>query len=237
MKPKNNQPEHALWMCLGVLALLTLGVWLLGGCESQAPGKIMSAADCIRAQNQHEAEIWAEAHAPGPSREDQQRIADVMSAHAAQERHELAEYAKFQFDQRLELAEASAPRITIGADGTMLGSANSERHGQAIALGGRRHDNGQEAASDSVNASDQLYVRKVLENSANKLSADAAQRDQEAAANTNSEQGAPYGNPVAGRPGFVTSPSTAPTGYIDVRGYSPGTPVIDPYTGQAIRVP
>jgi len=225
-----------LGMCLTVVAPLSLG--MLAGCDTYG-GKTMSATDVIRADQQQDAEIHAEANAPGLAADDQHRILIAMATQKAQQEHDLAEYAKFQFKQRLELAEASAPRITIGGEGTMLGSANSERHGQTIALGGHRNDHGQEAPDsvNAANASDRLFVRQVLENSANQLSADGAQREQEGAANTNSAQEAPFGNPVAGRPGFVTSPSTSPAGYIDVRGYSPGTPVIDPYTGQAMRVP
>ncbi len=47
----------------------------------------------------------------------------------------------------------------------------------------------------------------------------------------------PYGTPVAGKQGFVTSPFSPNSGYIDVRGFAPGTPVKDPYTGKIFLTP
>ncbi|HWY41425.1 MAG TPA: hypothetical protein VNX27_11590 [Chthoniobacterales bacterium] len=47
----------------------------------------------------------------------------------------------------------------------------------------------------------------------------------------------PYGTPVPGRQGFVTSPFSPNSGYIDVRGFAPGTPVKDPYTGKVFLTP
>lgn len=46
-----------------------------------------------------------------------------------------------------------------------------------------------------------------------------------------------YGKPVPGKPGFVTSPYEPYQGYIDVRGFPPGTEVKDPYTGKVFLVP
>jgi hypothetical protein len=46
-----------------------------------------------------------------------------------------------------------------------------------------------------------------------------------------------YGIPVPGKTGFVTSPYSPDSGYIDVRGFQPGTPVKDPYTGKIILTP
>lgn len=47
----------------------------------------------------------------------------------------------------------------------------------------------------------------------------------------------PYGVPVAGRPGFVTSPYSPSGGYVDVRGFPSGTEVRDPYSGKVFRTP
>lgn len=47
----------------------------------------------------------------------------------------------------------------------------------------------------------------------------------------------PYGTPVAGKPGLVTSPFAPDAGYVQVLGFPPGTPVEDPYTGKVFLTP
>ena len=47
----------------------------------------------------------------------------------------------------------------------------------------------------------------------------------------------PYGIPVPGRKGFVTSPFAPDSGYIDVHAFPPGTAVKDPYTGKVFLMP
>jgi hypothetical protein len=47
----------------------------------------------------------------------------------------------------------------------------------------------------------------------------------------------PYGIPVPGKPGFVTSPYAPGSGYIDVRGFPPNSEAKDPYSGKIFRVP
>jgi hypothetical protein len=47
----------------------------------------------------------------------------------------------------------------------------------------------------------------------------------------------PYGTPVQGKPGLVTSPFSPDAGYVQVIGFPPGTPVEDPYTGKIFLTP
>ena len=47
----------------------------------------------------------------------------------------------------------------------------------------------------------------------------------------------PYGTPVPGKPGLVTSPFAPSAGYVQVLGFQPGTPVEDPYTGKIFLTP
>ncbi len=47
----------------------------------------------------------------------------------------------------------------------------------------------------------------------------------------------PYGMPVPGKPGLVTSPFAPDAGYVQVLGFPPGTPVEDPYTGKIFLTP
>ncbi|MEP6604089.1 MAG: hypothetical protein ABJB69_09095 [Spartobacteria bacterium] len=46
-----------------------------------------------------------------------------------------------------------------------------------------------------------------------------------------------YGTPVPGKQGFVTSPFAPDGGFIDVRGFPPGTEVKDPYSGKIFLTP
>jgi hypothetical protein len=47
----------------------------------------------------------------------------------------------------------------------------------------------------------------------------------------------PYGTPVPGKPGLVTSPFAPDSGYVDVTGFPLATAVEDPYTGKIFLTP
>jgi len=53
----------------------------------------------------------------------------------------------------------------------------------------------------------------------------------------NSKRDIPYAIPVPGKPGFVTSPYSPKSGYVDVRGFPSGTEVKDPYSGKIFLTP
>jgi hypothetical protein len=53
----------------------------------------------------------------------------------------------------------------------------------------------------------------------------------------NGKNDLPYGIPVPGKQGLVTSPFSPDSGYIDVRSFLPGTEVRDPYTGKSFLTP
>src|ERR1044071_1300093 len=57
------------------------------------------------------------------------------------------------------------------------------------------------------------------------------------AAKKNGTGDVPYGIPVPGKQGLVTSPFSPDSGYIDVRSFPPGTEVRDPYTGKTFLTP
>ncbi|HEY4281873.1 MAG TPA: hypothetical protein VGM62_02335 [Chthoniobacterales bacterium] len=57
------------------------------------------------------------------------------------------------------------------------------------------------------------------------------------AINKNRKGDLPYGIPVPGKQGLVTSPFSPDSGYIDVRSFPPGTEVRDPYTGKSFLTP
>ena len=54
---------------------------------------------------------------------------------------------------------------------------------------------------------------------------------------TDQKANLPYGTPVPGKPGLVTSPFAPDAGYVQVLGFPPGTPVEDPYTGKIFLTP
>ena len=65
------------------------------------------------------------------------------------------------------------------------------------------------------------------------------ERNTRAATRASSKKGEDlrYGTPVPGKTGFVTSPFSPDSGYIDVRGFAPATAVKDPYTGKIFLTP
>ena len=71
------------------------------------------------------------------------------------------------------------------------------------------------------------------------VSAPPSERNTRSATRVTGKQqnGLAYGKPVPGKTGLVTSPYSPDGGYIDVRGFAPGTPVKDPYSGKIFLTP
>lgn len=67
-----------------------------------------------------------------------------------------------------------------------------------------------------------------------RVNAEAKPKPSPGAASTQLEF--PTAKPVAGKPGYVHSPSD-PGKYVDVSGYAPGSKVKDPYSGKIFLVP
>ena len=62
-------------------------------------------------------------------------------------------------------------------------------------------------------------------------------RPASAPATKSAKRDIPYGIPVPNKPGFVTSPYSPKSGYVDVRGFPSGTEVKDPYSGKIFLTP
>lgn len=71
------------------------------------------------------------------------------------------------------------------------------------------------------------------------LSAPPNERNTRSATRVSGKKGSDlrYGTPVPGKEGLVISPYSPNGGYIDVRGFAPGTPVKDPYSGKIFLTP
>jgi hypothetical protein len=101
---------------------------------------------------------------------------------------------------------------------------------------GNAHSNKQRSKSETT-ATNATPTPSLVESSG--VSAPPNERNTKAATRAVSKKGDDfrYGMPVPGKKGFVTSPYSPDSGYIDVRGFQPGTPVKDPYSGKIILTP
>src|SRR5256885_13554866 len=95
-------------------------------------------------------------------------------------------------------------------------------------------DKQQTAETESISSSDSSA--RADRTTTNKPPSDRNTRSATRVAGTK-EKGLAYGKPVPGKSGLVTSPYSPDAGYIDVRGFAPGTPVKDPYSGKIFLTP
>jgi len=199
----------------------------------------------IEEQRRTEAELLAERNGPPIAQGDYHRLEAALAFKREREQLEQARYARFQWEQKLALAQASSPRMLMsggeipsdyrqveyGSSGTRRQIAFNRKPG----LTGAAYSRVQGASGQEWNHPARFYVRQLQEDSATQ--ADAAANANEVGQQAQQADGdAPYAIPVPGRPGYVTMPPKM-GGYIDVRGYAPGALVMDPWTKTVIRVP
>ncbi|HLW35451.1 MAG TPA: hypothetical protein VKS98_07300 [Chthoniobacterales bacterium] len=139
--------------------------------------------------------------------------------------------------------------IVIGASGTLLGQDEPgpfERLFRAIRHGfnePQHHSKSHRNSSSHKQTAGNTETGDDQSNVANETSGGVGkppnQRNTKSTSRAVTKKGEdlPYGTPVAGKQGFVTSPFSPNSGYIDVRGFAPGTPVKDPYSGKVFLTP
>ncbi len=139
--------------------------------------------------------------------------------------------------------------IVIGASGTLFGQDEPgpfERLFRAIRHGlnepqhhSKSHRNSSSHKQTTGNAETGDDQPNVATGSSGGVSKPPNQRNTKSTSRAVTKKGddLPYGTPVPGKQGFVTSPFSPNTGYIDVRGFAPGTPVKDPYSGKVFLTP
>lgn len=220
--------------CLPLPALL-LPVLFLSACETADLATQKKMARMFQEdQRRTEASIIAERNGPPIARADYRRLTATLALKREREQTELARYARFQMDQKLALAQASAGKMLIASpNGISAPQQVSYRYRKVRAEQATVQESDRAALSEG-DYPDRFYTRQVQENSVAQAEAEAA-----ATAASSSAQGegdAPYAVPVPGKPGFVTIPPKM-GGYIDVRGYAPGSLVMDPWTKSIVRVP
>jgi hypothetical protein len=182
-------------------------------------------------QRRQEAEIAAEARGPTIPAADYKRLIAVMQVKRERTQREAAQFAKFQFEQKLALASASSPKLLIAGEGGI--PAN---YRQVDYSGNRTRRQITYTGGASRGYPDKFYQRQIQEESAVQAESEYNEAARASASDQPSEGDSPYAIPVPGRPGFVTMPPKM-GGYIDVRGYAPGSYVMDPWTKSIIRVP
>ncbi len=203
-------------------------------------------------EKRRQAELRAEANAPGPTRAEYARVCAVLAARKARENREIARYEQYKMEQKIALAEASAGRTYVVINGDLPTNAMPTRlsaaaSGSDLRLVGQSQQRKANQSSGSRTTEilppigegpshpDRFARRRVQEEALDRQDAalDAqARSDVEALLQT-----VPFGVPVPGRPGYMSSPAPRFQGYIDVRDQSTGAVVMDPFTGEKVRVP
>jgi len=198
----------------------------------------------LEQQHRYEAELIAERNGPSIAPKDYKMLTAALSFRHEKEQMELARYARFQMEQKIALAQASSPRMLITNGGEISSEYRQVEYRKPqqrreIPLSGKQTFVGLASSSVKPNSdreqvnSSRFYQRQIQEDSAKQAE---VEYDAKQASSQESEQDAPYAIPIPGRPGYVTIPPKL-GGDIDVRGYAPGSLVMDPWTKTIVRVP
>lgn len=244
--PAQARAVHAAQTAKGYLkafaAVLALTIPACSTMESKHTVNV-SSQSILADQRRHDAELREEAYGPRIAPGDYRRMLAAVSAAKNREQQELAMYAKFQSDRKFALAQASSPRMLISngsdlpVDYRQMDRAAMREYRQ-VAYTPATSRVGRSSAGQEADYPARFYKRELQENSV--AQAQAEYNENARAVQVGDQQATgedtPYAVPVPGRPGFVTMPPKM-GGYIDVRGYNPGSYVMDPWTKTVIRVP
>ncbi|GEM_PF-3570740 len=241
-----------------------VGLTVLLAATANGGQKIMQPGELIAQEKRYQAELRAEANAPGPAPADARRMAIVLGKRRIAEDHQIAEYEKFKMAQQIALAQAQAPSIVVNnytssMEGRMATAQNQSTHAnrymKAAFVQEPESENAREMPLQTRRTRgqplsekkypDRFYRTQVLDNSIDRMisrvDAISAQVDDHTFLNGESpasrQPESPFAVPVRGQPGYVMSPYSRSSELIDVRGYESGTEVREPTTGRLIRVP
>jgi len=224
--------------------LLVLFVAACESNESSLQTQKKMAAMTLEQGRRDEAELMVERNGPRIASGDYRRLEAAVAFKREKEQLELAEYARFQMQQKIALAQASSPRMVITkgdevpSDYRQVEYTNGMDHrdlsySRKQGFVGAAYSAMRKARDQNYPA--RFYVRQLQEDSAAQAQMQEQQNQLTPGQEINPDD-VPYAIPVPGRPGYVTMPPKI-GGYIDVRGYAPGSMVMDPWTKTIIRVP
>jgi hypothetical protein len=225
---------------LGTLGLLSMSFSAFAGSHTMSAEE--ANAQVRDTDARHTASLREEARQQYMTVNESRKASALIARNKEREDERVAAAAELAFQQKLQLAEASAAKITInngGAGGNGFESLSSARASRSHAS---KYSFNSETVSHrpaiSFLPTNRAALAALYHGQVAAEGVDAQMARMDAAALSAEEGGhAPYGTPVPGRPGFVTSPNHDQDGFIDVRGYNPGQSVMDPFTGKVMRVP
>jgi len=239
-----KQNECGFWTafspCLSAAILGLLSPMTTLAAQKLTNPEITAAQAWELERARYKAELRREANWNGLTYKEIARVRTLLATRKARADREAALYEQFKFQQKLALAEASAPKTYVYLNGQPSSGDMSSSTQRFEKVPGVTYSRPQTYSSPPSRSSmiypDRFYRRSASEEGLDRqdvrLDLQQSREDAEALLNA-----APFGVPTPGRPGYMSSPPQNFKGYIDVRDYPPGTTVVDPYTGQRVRVP